>query len=74
MRAAAVEVGGVYWAKVGETKVQVRVVYANRLGRTARFAIARLDNNKVLPSLRTAAALHPRLELWTGCMEPQDTP
>jgi hypothetical protein len=74
VKAAAVAVGGVYYTKVGEEKVAVQVigiVVGDLTGRRT-FRVQRLDRGTYLPKLRTAAALHPRLELWTGFTSPQD--
>lgn len=61
MRENDVRIGRVYWTKVSSGEVRVRVIYALvSFPRVLpiRFKLRRLDNGKMLPKLRTAAALH----------------
>jgi hypothetical protein len=67
-----VSVGAVLWTKVGEERVQVEVLN-ERDGRPKRYLLRRVDNGRVLPKARTAAALHPNLKpVWPSAMEKQE--
>jgi len=62
MKQANIKIGQVVLTKVGTELVRVRVVacpLATEFSSRTRFIVSRLDNGKVLPKSRTAAALRP---------------
>jgi hypothetical protein len=58
-----VVVGGEYVTKVGERRVRVKVVATREApGKPTRFLVRRVEEQKLLPKGRTAAALYPVVE------------
>ena len=79
MRAKDIEVGGIYWTKVGDQRVKVRVVMTRKggvgIGKMGKFQVERVDNGQLLPKWRSAQALHPTGEgPWPGVMQRQEYP
>jgi hypothetical protein len=80
MKAKDIQRGGQYYTYVGDERVRVRVVYVRdkvsfRTGRKTgtEYQVERVDNGKLLPKWRTAAALHPAREgPWPGVMQKQE--
>lgn len=69
MKTADIHVGSIVWTKVGEERVQVRVV-GDLGGRGARYRVQRVDNGTYLPKTRSAAALHASgTGYWAGMTE-----
>ena len=80
MKAKHVLVGALYYTKIGDTKVMVKIVQKRAEETPARFLVARVDENGVagvcLPKARTAASLHVVMPAggWGGFTEAQDEP
>lgn len=63
MKQADVIIGGIYSTYVGDELVHVKVISAREPGertysKRTTYVVKRIDNDRVLPKSRTAAALH----------------
>jgi hypothetical protein len=66
MKQAEVEIGGTYYTRIGEELAPVVVVYktTDYKGKTV-FAVQRVEDDRILPKHRTAAALRKeKVKFW----------
>lgn len=63
MKQKDVQISGEYMTLIGAELIKVRVIsdreFSRGRGTCIRFVVRRVDNGKVLPKARTAAALRP---------------
>lgn len=59
MKRNEVQIGSVYWCKVGSSMYQVHVLSACQAPDAGKYIVAKVGSDMPLPMPRSAAKLHP---------------